>query len=361
MELDDKVLVIAEAGVNHNGDIKLAKELVKVAAECGAHIVKFQTFKAHKLVTKTAEKAKYQKENSGANESQFEMLRKLELSEEMHFEILECCKDHDIRFLSTAFEVDSLKFLTQTVGLDVLKIPSGEITNGPLLHAHAKSASKIIMSTGMSNLDEIDDALAVLSHGLCNPGHEITSLEDCYAVYRTDKGQQELQKCVTLLHCTSNYPASDESVNLRAMDTLRTKFNLPVGYSDHTEGIVASVAAVARGATIIEKHFTLDRTLPGPDHKASIEPDELKELVDMCNRVTHMLGSEEKKADVTEEPTKEIARKSIVAKNTISVGDQLSVENLIIKRPGTGVSPMKWWDLLNSKATRNYSKDDTID
>lgn len=353
MAIDD-LCIIAEAGVNHNGDIKLAKELVKAAAKCGAHVVKFQTFKAHKLVTETAEKAKYQKENSGTSESQFEMLKKLELSEEMHYEILECCKDHNIRFLSTAFEEDSLKFLTQTVGLDVLKIPSGEITNGPLLRAHARLGSKIIMSTGMSNLDEIDDALAVLAHGLCKPEQEITGLEDCYAVYRSEKGREELRKHVTLLHCTSNYPASDESVNLRAMDTLKIKFNLPVGYSDHTEGIVASVAAVARGATVIEKHFTLDKTLPGPDHKASIEPSELKELVHLCARVSHMLGSQDKKPCVSEESTKEVARKSLHCISVIEEGDEFNENNIGLLRPGTGISPMKYWDFLGKKSDRRY-------
>ncbi len=361
MAFDDRVLVIAEAGVNHNGDLALAKELVAAASEADADIVKFQTFKAKDLVTKNAEKATYQKENCGANETQFEMLKKLELNEEMHFEIIECCNKHNIQFLSTAFDLTSLKFLTNEINLDLLKLPSGEITNGPFIHEHAKTGTKIILSTGMANLGEIEAALAVIAHGYIRAEEKVTSLDQCYNALATAEGYRTLKDKVTLLHCTSSYPAPIESVNLRAIDTLNKAFGLDVGYSDHTEGIIASIAAVARNCSVIEKHFTLDKNLPGPDHKASLDPKELGEMISGIRAVSRMMGNGVKLANEIELSTKIVARKSVVAKKAISAGDKFSADNLTIKRPGTGASPMKWWKLLNSSATRNYDKDDAID
>lgn len=355
-----RVKIIAEAGVNHNGDIKMAKELVNAAAKAGADIVKFQTFKAEKLVTKSAEKAQYQKDNCGADESQYDMLKKLELSDEMHFELIEHCNKREIDFLSTAFDFDSLVLLTRKIGLKLLKIPSGEITNGPLIHQHARTKAQIILSTGMSNIDEIETALAVLAHGYCCPDNEINSIDDCIKVYNTQEAQSVLKNKVTLLHCTSNYPASFESVNLKAMNTMENKFSLPIGYSDHTEGILATIAAVARGATIIEKHFTLDKKLPGPDHKASIEPHELTELVKSVRSVSSMLGSGEKAADSCELSTIGIARKSLHAKKTINKGDFFNANNIDILRPGNGISPMDFWKYLNTKSPQKFNKGEKI-
>lgn len=355
-----RVTIIAEAGVNHNGDPVLAQELVAAAAEAGADIVKFQTFKAGNLVTESAEKATYQKENSGASESQYDMLKKLELSEELHYDLMDCCRKHNIEFLSTAFDSESLAFLTEKAGLNVLKIPSGEITNGPFLLEHAHTGKSVILSTGMANLSEVEGALAVLSHGYTLADKQVTSLKDCYEAYSSSKGQSALRENVILLHCTSQYPAPAETVNLRAMDTLASAFGLPVGYSDHTRGIVASVAAAARGACLVEKHFTLDKTLDGPDHKASLEPGDLKDLVESVREVEKMLGSSIKMPDPTEENTREVARKSIVAARDLVTGEVLSAQNTMIIRPGTGRSPMESWSLYGAKVDRPYQKGDLI-
>ena len=355
------VKIIAEAGVNHNGDLSLAKELVSAAAESGVDIVKFQTFKAENLVTKTAEKAQYQKDNSGADESQFEMLKKLELNEEMHFEIMEYCKKLDIEFLSTAFDNDSLHFLTDTMQLKTLKIPSGEITNGPLILEHAKRGSHIILSTGMSSLDEIESALAVLSYGFCNPDIPPKKLESCLQVYYTDEAQAQLNKKVTLLHCTTNYPASAKSLNLRALDSLRDKFGLRVGYSDHSEGTLASVAAVAKDAAIIEKHFTLDKNMDGPDHKASLDPEELKMMVEQIRSVEIMLGTGKKAPQPCELKNKDVARKSLVALSNIAISDKFTPDNIGALRPGTGLSPMEYWSKLNEISDRAYQIGELIE
>lgn len=358
--MKEHVTIIAEAGVNHNGDPVLARELVATAAEAGADIVKFQTFKAENLVTKKAQKATYQKENSGASESQYEMLKKLELSEELHFDLKDCCNKHSIRFLSTAFDSGSLAFLTKEVGLDILKIPSGEITNGPFLLEHARTGKNVIVSTGMATLKEVEEALAVLSHGYTVANKEVGSLKDCYEAFSSAEGQSALKEKVTLLHCTSQYPAPTASVNLRAMDTLASTFSLPVGYSDHTEGIIASVGAVAKGACMIEKHFTLDKNMEGPDHKASLEPGELKQLVQAIRDVETMLGSSVKAPDPMEANTREVARKSIVAAKDLMSGEVFSANNITIIRPGTGRSPMELWALLGKKADRPYQKGDLI-
>ncbi len=357
----DDVLIIAEAGVNHNGDIGLAKELIAAAAEAGADIVKFQTFKAEKLVTKTAEKAQYQKDNCGADETQFEMLKKLELNEDKHFELIECCKNNNIQFLSTAFDNSSLDFLARVAKLDLLKIPSGEITNGPFIHDHAKTGAHIILSTGMATLGEIEKALAVLSHGYCKPKEHINSLDDCFSLLATEDGQKSLRNKVTLLHCTTSYPAPVESVNLRAMGVMQDAFGLPVGYSDHTSGLVASIAAVARGASVIEKHFTLDKNMEGPDHKASLEPNELKKMVEDIRLTSQMLGNGVKLPHPVEISAKLVARKSIVARQKIKAGDILTSDNLTIIRPGAGRSPMEWWAILGTLAIKNYEEGDLIE
>ncbi|MCB0742535.1 MAG: N-acetylneuraminate synthase [Ignavibacteriae bacterium] len=355
------VKIIAEAGVNHNGDINLAKELVAAAAEAGADIVKFQTFKAENLVTKSAEKANYQKDTSGSDETQFEMLKKLELDENMYHEIINVCRKNNIQFLSTAFDKVSLDFLVNNIGLKTLKIPSGEITNGPFIHDHAKTNAKLILSTGMATLGEIEDALAVIAHGYCIPETKISSLENCYKVLISPEGRKSIEENVSLLHCTSSYPAPAESVNLNAMDTLKNAFNLNTGYSDHTLGITASIAAVAKGASIIEKHFTLDKNMKRPDHKASLNPNELNEMVNAIREVSKMLGDGRKLPDINEIDTKKVARKSILAAKRINTGETLNLENMTIKRPGLGISPMEWWSLQNSIAHKDYSEDDFIE
>ena len=355
------VKIIAEAGVNHNGDVGLAKELVAAGAEAGVDVVKFQTFKADKLVTRSAEKAEYQKDNCGEDESQYAMLKKLELDEAMHFEIIDCCKKHNVKFLSTAFDEESLNFLTNNADLDILKLPSGEITNGPFIHAHAKAGVDIIVSTGMATLGEIEAALAVLAHGFCLSDEPIKNLNDCYKVMASTRGMEALRSKVTLLHCTSSYPAPAESINLCAMNTMEKAFNLPIGYSDHTAGLVAPIAAVAKGATIIEKHFTLDQNMEGPDHKASIEPSDLKRMVEEIRMTSQMLGNGNKLPHPIEFSTKDVARKSIVAHRTITSGDPFGPENITLMRPGTGISPMEWWSKLGVRATKKYTRGDLID
>ncbi|WP_339862406.1 N-acetylneuraminate synthase [Paremcibacter congregatus] len=356
-----KVKIIAEAGVNHNGDLGLAKELIAAGAKSGVDVVKFQTFKAENIVTKTAEKAQYQKNNCGADESQYDMLKKLELDEAMHIELMECCKKHGVEFLSTAFDEDSLVFLTDTLGLKTLKIPSGEITNGPFIHRHALTGADIILSTGMATLGEIETALAVLAHGFCTPDAQVTSLDDCYKILASKNAQEILQKKITLLHCTSSYPAPVKSVNMHAMNTMEKAFGLDVGYSDHTAGLVAPIVAVSLGATLIEKHFTLDRNMKGPDHKASLEPFELKQMVDEIHQASLMLGSGVKMPHPIELDTKDVARKSLVAKFDIEIGDNFSSENITFKRPGNGISPNKYWNIIGKAAHKNYGAGDLID
>jgi N,N'-diacetyllegionaminate synthase len=329
------VFFISEAGVNHNGSIKLAKELIDVAVESGADAVKFQTFKADNLVSKTAEKADYQKKNTDASESQFDMIKKLELDMETHKELLVYCQEKDIMFLSTPFDHDSINLLS-SLGLQIFKIPSGEITNLPYLRHVGSLKKKVILSTGMSTLQEVGDALTIL----INAG---TSKEN-----------------ITVLHANTMYPTPMTDVNLNAMLTIQKKFGTAVGYSDHTLGIEVGVAAVAMGASVIEKHFTLDKTMDGPDHKASLEPKELKEMVLSIRNIEKALGSSEKKPSPSESVNIEVVRKSIVANQCIEKGDLLTEKNLIVKRPGSGISPMKWNDVIGSLATKSYNKDDLI-
>ena len=331
-----KTMVIAEAGVNHNGDLGQAKKLIEVAAKSGADFVKFQTFNADRLVTKKVRKAQYQIQNSQYSESQFEMLKSLELSETMHSELIEESRVQGIGFISTAFDIESANMLL-SLGQNIFKIPSGEITNLPYLRHIGSFSKRVILSTGMSNLHEVKDALELLEAA------------------GTSKSQ------VTVLHCTSAYPAPVIDVNLLAMRTMKEALNVEVGYSDHTLGIEVSIAAVALGATVIEKHFTLDRNLPGPDHKASLEPDELNLLVTQIRNIEKVLGDGVKRPMPSELENIDLIRKSIVAKCSIRQGEIFSDLNLSVKRPGTGISPMDWDRLLGSNASRNFDVDELID
>ena len=328
-------LIIAEAGVNHNGLMESAKRLIDVAAEAGADFVKFQTFKAETLVTRTADKAEYQKEMTNENETQFEMIKKLELDRNAHDKLIEYCKQKDIQFLSSAFDHDSIALLAE-LDIPLFKIPSGEITNLPYLRSIGKMGKPIIMSTGMSTLDEVSDALNVL----------------------IESGAEKEQ--ITILHCNTEYPTPMEDVNLKAMLTVGNKLGVSIGYSDHTLGIEIPIAAVAMGATVIEKHFTLDRTLPGPDHAASLEPDELKAMVSAIRNIEKAKGNGVKRPSKSETKNIPIARKSIVAKKTIKKGERFSEENLTVKRPGSGISPMNWDDILGKTSAREYQADDLI-
>jgi N,N'-diacetyllegionaminate synthase len=330
-----KVLIIAEAGVNHNGSLKTAKQLVEVAAEAGANMVKFQTFSADRLVTKFAKKADYQNQTTDNSESQHAMISKLELSREIHEELIAYCKQCGIEFFSTGFDTQSIDMLVD-LGLEQFKIPSGEITNLPYLRHIGKYGKPVILSTGMANLGEIEAALDVLGIS----------------------GTQ--RKNITVLHCNTEYPTPMEDVNLRAMLSIKEAFGVTVGYSDHTIGIEVPIAAVAMGATVIEKHFTLDRTLPGPDHAASLEPYELKSMVTAIRNIEKAMGNGIKKPSPSEIKNMPIARKSIVAKMTIKKGELFSEENLAVKRPGTGISPMEWDTVIGKPANRDYEIDELI-
>jgi|TARA_B110000027_G_scaffold132008_1_gene157365 N,N'-diacetyllegionaminate synthase len=330
-----KVFIIAEAGVNHNGSINLAKKLIDAAANSGADAVKFQTFKAINLVTKNLEKANYQKSLSSQNESQFDMLKKLELNKEMHLELINYSKNKNIKFLSSPFDHESIELL-KDLGLEIFKIPSGEIINLPYLKHIGKLDKKIILSTGMSNMDEVKNALDIL-------------------VYAGTKKNN-----ITVLHANTEYPTPMEDVNLRAMVAMGKKLNIDFGYSDHTLGIEVDIAAVAMGASCIEKHFTLDCNMEGPDHKASLEPDQLKEMVTAIRNIELALGNCIKKPSKSELPNIQIVRKSIVAKTKIKKGDILKENNLTTKRPGGGVSPMKWDEIINTRAKKDYKEDELI-
>jgi len=354
-----RTLVIAEAGVNHNGSLDLALQLVDVAAEAGADVVKFQTFKADLLATAGATKAAYQVENTGESGSQLEMLRRLELSPEHHDVLVARCRKQGIRFMSTAFDSESLAVVA---GLDMpaIKIPSGDISCAPLLLQAARLRQPLIVSSGMSTLSDIERALGVIAFGLTSDA-EPSDTSDFEAAYFSDAGQAALRDCVTLLHCVTEYPAPPSSVNLRAMATMRDAFGLPVGYSDHTLGTEVSIAAVALGATVIEKHFTLSRGMAGPDHTASLEPGELRGLVAAIRNVEQALGSPRKQPSREEIANRTVARRSIVAATPIRRGDILTLEMLSSKRPGTGASPMETWSLVGRTATRNYQPDDMIE
>ncbi len=356
-----KVEIIAEAGVNHNGSLKMAFELVDVAAEAKADYVKFQTFKSEKVVSKFAAKAAYQKETTGEQESQLEMVKKLELSEKDHLLLQEHCNKRGIQFLSTPFDKDSLHFLNQEMKLEKIKLASGEIVNAPLLYAAANTRKPLILSTGMSTLGEIEEALSVLAFCYVNKDRkQMINSKNMRAAFSSEEGQAELKKYVTLLHCTTEYPAPFEDVNLRAMQTMSSAFGLAVGYSDHTPGIHISLAAVALGACVIEKHFTLDQNLPGPDHKASLTPTELYQLVKQTREISLALGDGRKIPQASELKNIAIGRRSIVAAKTIQKNETFTDENLELKRPGTGMSPFQYWSLLGKKADKDYDEDEEI-
>lgn len=357
--MKNQTYIIAEAGVNHNSSLNLAFKLVDAAVEAGADAVKFQTFKAENLVVKSAQKAAYQRVTTNVKESQFQMLKKLELTKEMHFQLVKYCKNKNIDFMSTPFDIESLSFLSNELKIDVLKIPSGEITNAPFLLEVGRRRKKIILSTGMSSLGEIEQALSILAFGLMNDSIVPSNLNFLEAYYSAE-GQRLLKDYVTLLHCTTEYPTPNDEVNLNVMDTLNQAFQLPVGLSDHTKGIAIPIAAVARNAVIIEKHFTLDRAMDGPDHKASLEPIELKEMVESIRNVEKALGSYLKHATKAEQKNINLIRKSLVASKSILPGEQFTTENLSVKRPGTGVSPTKYWEYIGRKAEKRYQKDDII-
>lgn len=330
-----KVFIIAEAGVNHNGNIELAKRLIDAASEAGADAVKFQSFKAEHIVSKFAEKANYQKSTTGVSESQFDMIKKLEIDEAAHIELIRYCKEKNIQFLSSPFDMDSIDLLNR-LGLDTFKIPSGEIINLPYLRKIGGLKKKVILSTGMANLNEIGDALKIL----------------------TDAGT--VLKNITVLHANTEYPTPFEDVNLLAMNTIAKTFGVNVGYSDHTLGIEVPIAAVALGACIIEKHFTLNKNMNGPDHKASLESDELMAMIKTIRNIEKSLGNGIKQPSVSEKKNIPIVRKSITANTIIKKGDILSEKNLAIKRPGTGISPMLWDKVIGNKATKDYQPDELI-
>ncbi|MDD3324218.1 MAG: N-acetylneuraminate synthase [Sulfurospirillaceae bacterium] len=330
-----KVFIIAEAGVNHNGNLELAKKLIDVACVAGADAVKFQTFKADKLVSKSAQKADYQKQTTDKSESQFDMIKKLELNEEAHHVLMDYCKEKSILFLSTPFDHDSIDLL-DNLGLEIFKIPSGEITNLPYLRHIGKLQKKVILSTGMATLKEVEDALEVLVQ------------------VGTHKEN------ITVLHATTEYPCPMDEVNLKAMQTIHNVFGFKVGYSDHTQGIEIPIAAVAMGACVIEKHFTLDKNMQGPDHKASLEPEELVAMVKAIRNIERALGDGIKKPTPSESKNKSIARKAIVASCTIQRGEVFAENNLAIKRAGNGISPMLWDNIIGMIADKNYQKDELI-
>ncbi len=329
------VFIIAEAGVNHNGSIKLAKRLIDAAVDSGANAVKFQTFKAENLVSKNAIKAEYQKKTTDALESQFDMLKKLELDIDMHKNLISYCQEKGIMFLSTPFDHDSIEMLNE-LGLQIFKIPSGEITNLPYLRRIGSLGKQVILSTGMSTLKEVGDALNIL----------------------IDAGT--LKQNITVLHANTMYPTPMEDVHLNAMLTMQKEFGVAVGYSDHTQGIEVDIAAVAMGAICIEKHFTLDKSMEGPDHKASLEPKELKKMVLSIRNIEKALGYSVKKPSPSESVNLDIARKSIVAKQYIKKGDLLNDNNITIKRPGNGINPIKWDNIIGTNAIKDYQTDDLI-
>jgi len=330
-----KIIIIAEAGVNHNGSIDLAKKLIDVAVQAGVDYVKFQTFKTELAVSKNTKKAEYQKQTTNAEESQFDMIKKLELDKKAHIELIDYCNKKNIKFISSPFDLESIDLLYE-LNIPLYKIPSGEITNYPYLKKIAEKKLPVIMSTGMANMREIGDAFDVL----------------------LENGLQKTQ--ITILHTNTEYPTPIQDVNLKAMLTIKKEFDVEVGYSDHTNGIEVDIAAAALGARVIEKHFTLDKTMKGPDHKASLEPKELIAMVKAIRNIEVALGSGIKKASPSETKNIPIARKSIVAKQNIKKGTIFSKENITVKRPGTGISPMRWNDILGQQAIKDFNKDDLI-
>lgn len=328
-----RVFIIAEAGVNHNGDINVARQMIDVASEAGVDAVKFQTFNAEKIVCKTAKKALYQLETTDGNESQYGMLKKLELTKQMHEVLIDYCNQKKITFMSTPFDIESVKMLAG-FNMQIFKIPSGEITNLPYLREIARFQKKVILSTGMSSMDEVRDAVKIL--------------------------EKNGARDITLLHCNSQYPTPVSDVNLTAMVKMHNEFGFPVGYSDHTQGIEIPLAATALGAAVIEKHFTIDRTMKGPDHKASLEPHELKQMVKGIRKIESALGNGIKQITESEKENVSVVRKSIVAAIDIQKGERFTEDNITAKRPGNGVSPMRWDEIIGKTADKDYKMDEMI-
>ncbi len=357
--MKDKVYIIAEAGVNHNGQYDLAMKLVDAAAEAGADAVKFQTFTASKLAAKSAPKAAYQKQTTDEEESQLAMLKQLELPREWHRVLQNRARQQGIEFLSTAFDADSLEFLT---GLDMplFKLPSGELTNGPLLWQFARTRKPLVVSTGMATLSEVEQGLAVIAHALTTES-EPRSIEDVWRAWSQQANREALKGHVTLLHCTSQYPTPLDEVNLRGMDTLAAAFGLEVGYSDHTEGTLIPLAAVARGAKVIEKHFTLDRSLPGPDQRSSLEPSELASMVAGIRSLEMALGDGSKSPQPSEWDTRKAARQQVIAARDICAGEELKRADLTTARCGQGRDPSELWGLVGQGAKRDYVAGEVLD
>lgn len=335
--MSPSTLIIAEAGVNHNGDMVMAKELISAACEAGADLVKFQTFIASNIISRTAPKAEYQKKTTGTHESQQEMVRRLELTRENHLELIAECEKKGIGFFSTSFDIESCDLLEELGGTEYVKVPSGELTNLPYLRYLTRHGRPVLLSTGMANLGEIEAAIDVIEHA------------------------GTPRERITVLHCTTEYPTPIDEVNLRAMVNLGETFGVRIGYSDHTQGIEVAIAAVALGACVIEKHFTLDRTLPGPDHRASLEPDELKLMVESIRNIERALGDGIKRPSMSEQQNKLIARKSLVASRAIKAGEIFTDDNLTTKRPGTGLSPMLWDEVIGRISPRDFSEDELIE
>lgn len=358
---DSRITLIAEAGVNHNGDLEKALELVDAAADAGADLIKFQTFSAKSMVTKSAALADYQAQQIGSGKSQLDMLLELELDEAAHHELIKKCHARSIGFLSTPFDLASLDLLTKGLGQRLLKIGSGDLNNGPLLYAAAQTGCDIILSTGMSDLGEIERALGLLALGYSPAPPVAPSREDMSMAWADSTLRAALLEKVTILHCVSNYPSSAGATNLRALGTIGSAFGLPVGYSDHTLGGTAAIAAAALGACCIEKHLTLDKTLQGPDHAASSEPEELAMIFAAIRDVETMLGSGVKCCMPEERSTSKAARKRLVARQDVTKGAQFTLENLTTKRAASGADPLAYWEKLGTVATRDYSEGDPID
>lgn len=358
--MNNHIYIIAEAGVNHNGSLELACRLIDKAVESGADAVKFQTFKTENLVTKEAKQADYQVKNIGEKTSQFEMLKKLELSYDEFIRLKAYCDEKKIEFLSTPFDQESVDFLVHGLKMNTVKIPSGELTNSPFIHYIATKRKSIILSTGMATMEDIHESLSFIAYGLAYPEKQV-QIKDVQQFYQTSKAKKWLKEYVTVLHCTTEYPTPYTDINLQAMDYLKRELDVNIGLSDHSEGIYIPIAGVARGAQVIEKHFTISRLLPGPDHLASLEPDELSEMIKAIRIIEQSFGEDAKMPTLNEQCNKVVARKSLVAAQTIKCGEIFTEENVIVKRPGNGMAPSQFWLLLGNKATKNYEEDELID
>ena len=356
-----KIYIIAEAGVNHNGNKEIAFKLIDKGVAAGADAIKFQIFKAENLATASAEKAPYQLKTTKTKQTQKQMLKSLELSLETYFELKKYCEKLNTDFLITAFDHESLEFIIKKLKVKKLKIPSGEITNGPFILQHARSGLDIILSTGMADIAEIEKALSIIAYGYLNiDKKDVINADDFEKAYKSTDGQKKLRSKVTLLHCTTEYPAPLDELNLNAIKSLNTKFQLQTGYSDHSNGIIASIIASTLDISVIEKHFTLDKNMNGPDHKASLDPQELELMIDYIRSIENIMGNGKKRISKSETKNLHVARKSIVAIRDIKKGEIFTENNISFKRPGLGISPMKYWDIINKVSDREYKKDELI-